>query len=164
MNWDTMQGDWKQFKGKVKEQWGKLTDDDLNRIEGKRDQLAGAIQKRYGIEKDEAEQQVKAFEDKCGQCEHEGARMESGSHGRQSQPMNPAGHDPAHNPNREKSATAMKEPHRREDQPAQGNDPKFQKGQGAERTMEKEKGTEKHMEGKQPGGKEQHSQGQRAKK
>jgi uncharacterized protein YjbJ (UPF0337 family) len=108
MNWDTMQGDWKQFKGKVKEQWGKLTDDDLNRIEGKRDQLAGAIQKRYGIEKDEAEQQVKAFEDKCGQCEHEGARMESGSHGRQSQPMNPAGHDPAHNPNREKSATAMK--------------------------------------------------------
>ena len=43
MNWDTVKGDWKQFKGKVKEQWGKLTDDDLNRIEGKRDQLAGAI-------------------------------------------------------------------------------------------------------------------------
>ena len=45
MNWDTVKGDWKQFKGKVKEQWGKLTDDDLNRIEGKRDQLAGAIEK-----------------------------------------------------------------------------------------------------------------------
>jgi uncharacterized protein YjbJ (UPF0337 family) len=46
----------------VKEQWGKLTDDELDRIEGHRDQLAGAIQKRYGIAKDEAERQVKEFE------------------------------------------------------------------------------------------------------
>jgi uncharacterized protein YjbJ (UPF0337 family) len=65
MNWDTVKGDWKQFRGKVKEQWGKLTDDELNRIEGRRDQLTGVIQKRYGIAKDEAERQVKEFERAC---------------------------------------------------------------------------------------------------
>lgn len=58
MNWDRIEGNWKQFKGKVKEQWGELTDDDLDRIEGKRDQLIGSIQKAYGYEKDEAERQV----------------------------------------------------------------------------------------------------------
>lgn len=62
MNWDTIKGEWKQFRGKVKEQWGKLTDDDLNRIEGKRDQLLGAVQKRYGIACDEAEKQLSKFE------------------------------------------------------------------------------------------------------
>src|SRR6187431_1690266 len=55
MNWDTVKGDWKQFRGKIKEQWGKLTDDDLDRIEGKRDQLLGAVQKRYGLARDEAD-------------------------------------------------------------------------------------------------------------
>ena len=60
-----MKGEWKQVRGKVKEQWGKLTDDDLQRIEGKRDQLVGAVQKRYGIAKDEAERQVKKFETTC---------------------------------------------------------------------------------------------------
>jgi uncharacterized protein YjbJ (UPF0337 family) len=69
MNWDTVKGDWKQFKGKVREQWGKLTDDELEKIQGRRDQLTGAIQKRYGIAKEEAEKQVKAFEEKCGACE-----------------------------------------------------------------------------------------------
>ena len=62
MNWDTTKGNWNQFKGKVKEQWGKLTDDDLARIEGQRDQLLGRVQERYGIEKEEAERQVKQFE------------------------------------------------------------------------------------------------------
>ncbi len=62
MNWDTTKGNWNQFKGKVKEQWGKLTDDDLARIEGQRDQLLGRVQERYGIEKEEAEKQVKQFE------------------------------------------------------------------------------------------------------
>jgi uncharacterized protein YjbJ (UPF0337 family) len=71
MNWDTIKGDWKQFKGKVKEKWGKLTDDDLNKIQGRRDQLAGAIQKTYGIAKDEAEKQVKDFETTCSACESE---------------------------------------------------------------------------------------------
>jgi len=58
MNWDRIEGNWKQFTGKVKEQWGKLTDDDIDVIAGKRDQLVGKIQESYGIGKDEAEQQV----------------------------------------------------------------------------------------------------------
>jgi len=68
MNWDTIKGDWKQFKGKVKEKWGKLTDDELDMIQGRREQLAGAIQKRYGIAKEEVERQVKDFESSCGTC------------------------------------------------------------------------------------------------
>ena len=62
MNWDTIAGTWKQGTGKVKEQWGKLTNDDLDVIAGKRDQLVGRIQERYGIAKDEAEKQVKTWE------------------------------------------------------------------------------------------------------
>jgi len=62
MNWDSAAGNWKEFKGKVKEQWGDLTDDDLTRIEGKRDQLVGRIQQRYGLAKDEADRQVKNWE------------------------------------------------------------------------------------------------------
>ena len=58
MNWDRIEGDWKQITGKVKEKWGKLTDDDLTQAAGKRDQLAGKLQNRYGIAKDEAEKQV----------------------------------------------------------------------------------------------------------
>jgi len=64
MNKDIFEGNWKQLKGKVKEQWGKLTNDDLDLIEGKRDQVAGKIQERYGITKDEAEKQLQAWEDK----------------------------------------------------------------------------------------------------
>ena len=63
MNWDVIAGNWKQFKGNVKEQWGKLTDDNLDAIAGRRDQLAGRIQEAYGITKDQAELQVKAFEE-----------------------------------------------------------------------------------------------------
>ena len=55
MNKDEASGNWKQFKGKMKEKWGKLTDDDMQVIEGKRDQLVGKIQERYGSTKDEAE-------------------------------------------------------------------------------------------------------------
>lgn len=58
MNSDQMQGKWKQIKGSVKERWGKLTDDDLNVIDGQQEQLIGRIQERYGIAKDEAQQQV----------------------------------------------------------------------------------------------------------
>lgn len=64
MNWDTIEGNWKQAKGKVRERWGKLTDDDMTVINGKRDQAVGRIQERYGIAKDEAEKQVKEFESK----------------------------------------------------------------------------------------------------
>ncbi|MBV9574170.1 MAG: CsbD family protein [Acidobacteriales bacterium] len=58
MNWDRVEGQWKQMKGSVKSRWGKLTDDDLNVISGKKDQLVGRIQERYGIAKDEADKQV----------------------------------------------------------------------------------------------------------
>jgi len=63
MNWDVIEGNWKQFKGHVKEKWGRLTDDNLEAIAGKRDQLTGKIQETYGITKDQAERQVKAFEE-----------------------------------------------------------------------------------------------------
>ncbi|PSJ47920.1 general stress protein CsbD [Zobellella endophytica] len=63
MNWDIAEGNWKQFKGKVKTQWGKLTDDQLDIIAGKRQELAGKIQETYGISRDEAEQQIKDFEE-----------------------------------------------------------------------------------------------------
>ena len=62
MNEDRIEGNWKQFKGKVKEQWGKLTDDDLDVIAGKRDQMVGRMQERYGIAKDEAEKQLSDWE------------------------------------------------------------------------------------------------------
>ena len=61
MNWDRIEGQWKQFSGKAKVKWGKLTDDDLTVINGKKDQLVGKIQERYGIAKDEAEKQVDEF-------------------------------------------------------------------------------------------------------
>ncbi len=61
MNWDQITGNWKQFKGKVKEKWGKLTDDDLTTIAGKRDQLLGALQTKYGYGKDQAEKELDAF-------------------------------------------------------------------------------------------------------
>jgi uncharacterized protein YjbJ (UPF0337 family) len=61
MNWDQIKGNWKEFTGKVKEKWGKLTDDDLTAIAGKRDQLAGKLQQRYGVAKEDAERQVDEF-------------------------------------------------------------------------------------------------------
>lgn len=58
MNWDRIEGNWKQFSGKAQQQWGKLTNDDLDVVEGRRNELVGKIQERYGIAKDEAERQV----------------------------------------------------------------------------------------------------------
>ncbi|MBF0285202.1 MAG: CsbD family protein [Magnetococcales bacterium] len=63
MNWDIVEGNWKQFKGKVQERWGKLTDDQLDVIAGKRADLAGKVQESYGVSKDEAEEQIKLFEE-----------------------------------------------------------------------------------------------------
>ncbi len=62
MNWERIEGNWKQLQGKVQEQWGKLTKDDLDVVAGRREQLCGKIQERYGIAKDEAEKQVKHWE------------------------------------------------------------------------------------------------------
>lgn len=61
MNWDTIKGNWTQYKGNFREQWGKLTNDDLEVIAGKRDQLVGKLQERYGYAKEEAESQVNEF-------------------------------------------------------------------------------------------------------
>lgn len=62
MNNDEIGGNWKQFKGTIKEKWGKLTDDDMTVIEGKREQLVGKIQERYGYAKDQADKEVKDWE------------------------------------------------------------------------------------------------------
>lgn len=64
MNRDQIQGEWKQLKGHVKDAWGKLTDDDVARIEGNFDKLAGKIQERYGVEREEAERQINEWNTK----------------------------------------------------------------------------------------------------
>jgi uncharacterized protein YjbJ (UPF0337 family) len=61
MNWDKIEGNWKQFKGRVKEKWGNLTDDDLDRVAGSREQLEGLIQQRYGIAKDQVKKDVNTW-------------------------------------------------------------------------------------------------------
>jgi len=58
MNWDRIEGSWTELKGKVKEKWGQLTDDDLEQAAGRRDQLIGALQRRYGYERDRAEREL----------------------------------------------------------------------------------------------------------
>jgi len=63
MNTDTIKGQWKQLGGKIKQQWGKLTDNDIAVAEGNSQYLAGKVQERYGVTKDEAEKQVRAFHD-----------------------------------------------------------------------------------------------------
>jgi uncharacterized protein YjbJ (UPF0337 family) len=69
MNKDQLEGNWKQFKGKVKEQWGKLTNDDLEVIAGKRDQLVGKLQERYGVTLEEAQKQLDSFLNSSGKKE-----------------------------------------------------------------------------------------------
>jgi uncharacterized protein YjbJ (UPF0337 family) len=61
MNEDTLRGKWTQLRGKVREQWGKLTNDDLDQIQGRSEQLIGRVQERYGVARDEAERQVTDF-------------------------------------------------------------------------------------------------------
>jgi uncharacterized protein YjbJ (UPF0337 family) len=61
MNWDRIQGNWKQFKGKAQQQWGELTDDDLDVVEGKREELAGRLQQRYGYARDQAEREIDSW-------------------------------------------------------------------------------------------------------
>jgi uncharacterized protein YjbJ (UPF0337 family) len=65
MNWDQIEGKWKEIKGQAKQKWGKLTNDDLDVINGKREELIGRVQNRYGMAKEEAEKQVKEFETNC---------------------------------------------------------------------------------------------------
>jgi uncharacterized protein YjbJ (UPF0337 family) len=61
MNWDLVKGNWKQFTGKVKQKWGKLTDNELTLIAGKRDELIGKLQEHYGYAKDKAEKELDEF-------------------------------------------------------------------------------------------------------
>ena len=65
MNRDVLEGKWKQLRGKVREEWGELTDDELDQIAGRRDQLVGKIQEKYGYTRDEAERQVDEFMDEA---------------------------------------------------------------------------------------------------
>lgn len=65
MNWDTIKGDWKNFKGKIREKWGQFTDDELDQVQGRREQFEGLLQKKYGVAKDEAQRQIDEFEKSC---------------------------------------------------------------------------------------------------
>ena len=61
MNWDQIEGNWKQFKGQAMQQWGKLTDDELDRVDGRRTELAGLIQEKYGKSREEAEREIDSW-------------------------------------------------------------------------------------------------------
>ena len=75
MNWDQVEGKWKQLRGSVKEKWGKLTDSDLDQIGGQREKLAGLIQERYGIAKEETTRQIDAWlEDRSDEVKARSAR------------------------------------------------------------------------------------------
>jgi uncharacterized protein YjbJ (UPF0337 family) len=74
MNSDQLKGKWKQMKGSVKERWGKLTDDDIDVIDGQTDQLVGVIQERYGIAREAAEKQVDEW---YANADRESAKMET---------------------------------------------------------------------------------------
>lgn len=63
MNWDQVKGNWGQFRGRARQQWGKLTDDELDNMEGRREELVGKIQARYGKSKDQAEDEVNRWMD-----------------------------------------------------------------------------------------------------
>ncbi len=64
MNKDIIKGKWKEIKGKIKQQWGDITDDEITEMEGTHDELEGLLQKKYGYQKDEAQKKIKEFTDK----------------------------------------------------------------------------------------------------
>ena len=74
MDWNRVEGSWKQLKGKAKEQWGRLTDDDFDVVAGRRGQLVGKIQERYGVAKDDAEKQLTEWESKATESWFEKAK------------------------------------------------------------------------------------------
>jgi uncharacterized protein YjbJ (UPF0337 family) len=80
MNKETLEGNWNALKGKAKEKWGKLTDDDLTRIAGKKDQLIGELQKKYGYMKEKAEDEIAKWQKSCGSCGCAHEHDSSGSH------------------------------------------------------------------------------------
>jgi uncharacterized protein YjbJ (UPF0337 family) len=74
--WDQIEGGWKQFQGEVRTAWGKLTDDDLEQVKGKRDVLAGKIQERYGIAKEEANRQIDEWANKLDRSKYDTAKRD----------------------------------------------------------------------------------------
>ena len=68
MDWNRVEGNWKQLRGRAKQQWGKLTDDDLAMVAGRREELAGKVQERYGIARDAARKQVDEWANKADDC------------------------------------------------------------------------------------------------
>ena len=83
MNKETFEGKWNVLKGKAKEKWGKLTDDDLMKINGKKEQLVGQLQKKYGYIKEKAEEEINNWENSCGSCgcsQDEHRHQEDGLH------------------------------------------------------------------------------------
>ena len=78
MNWDRIQGEWKQMTSQIKSRWAKLTDEDLANVSAKKDQLVGKIQERYGVLRDEAEKQVEEWLSKLPSRHHDGGHHEAG--------------------------------------------------------------------------------------
>lgn len=81
MSWDRIEGNWEMAKGKVREMWGKLTNDDLDVIKGRRQQLSGKLQERYGYVKDKAEEEINRFlkrypsdDESCGSCKSDDSK------------------------------------------------------------------------------------------
>jgi len=64
VNWNMIEGNWKQFTGKLRSKWAKLTDDDWNYVAGKKDELVGKLQERYGYQKEQAQKEVDEYVDK----------------------------------------------------------------------------------------------------
>ena len=97
MNRDEFQGKWKEFKGKVREKWGKLTNDDLEVINGRYDQFIGLLQQRYGYSKEKAEQELHGwkYENRGGEQNYGGKGSNQGNYGNQGgQHKGPQGHPP----------------------------------------------------------------------
>ena len=82
MNWDQIEGKWKQYSGEIKEKWGKLTDDDLTTIRGKRDQPVRKLHERYGLAKDQAEKQIDEFIRSLGAANEETEKQKTHGSGR----------------------------------------------------------------------------------
>lgn len=74
MNWDQIEGNWKQWKGSIRQQWGKLTDDDLDIAHGSRERITGKLQERYGIAREEAQKQIDSFLAAADRQAHEHSR------------------------------------------------------------------------------------------
>ena len=92
MNWDQVEGKWKEYKGNVKEKWGKLTDDDIDAIDGRRQQLVGKIQQHYGLAKEAAEKQADEFVTGLNAQSRENARQEGIAEERAQERSRRAGH------------------------------------------------------------------------